>query len=140
MAGPQHSECGVFPNWPNGDGFVGEVGSVKLLPLKYTPPFFLGFKNCTGAVSVGVLASSKKKLLSSSPSFWSSMRIGKPLWQVMIADNCQPFSNLPATPSLFGIGRSHTGLNTNRFFALNSESPRVALKLSGLSCCSKEAP
>ena len=59
---------------------------------------------------------------------------------MMIAETPHPFSAFPANPSIFGIGSAQIGLNTKRFFAESSETPRVALKLIGFNSFSNEAP
>ncbi len=47
----------------------------------------------------------RTRLLINSLSSCDWMRIGNPLWNCMIPDNCQSFSTLPATPLYLRIGQ-----------------------------------
>src|SRR5262249_54426001 len=108
MPGPQHTVRGAFPIVPNctvssvnASGLKPALIKVQVdgsVPVPAAQVNLRGSMVRNGAPTFGWPGVSKSKLDSSSRSSCSVIRIGKPLWKVVIPETDQPFKALPANP------------------------------------------
>src|SRR5712692_10616082 len=84
-------------------GIVGsQVALLKELGSKPRLPGPRGSSLLNGATRFGAPGVSKSKLDCSSVSSCEVIRIGNPLWNVVIPDTAQPFNAFPLKPSYLG--------------------------------------
>src|SRR5690349_20729297 len=114
MPGPQHTVLGAFPIVPRGtvasvnaSGLKPALIKVQVegsVPVPAAQVNLRGSMVWNGAPRLGCPGVSKSKLDCSSMSSCSVIRIGNPLWNVVMPDIAQPFRILPLNPSYCGTG------------------------------------